>query len=404
MRTDRMRSEVFFIEYVLVLLFAMFWVQFPHVRARIEGDTTPFYMLLAVAFCYVGLRAYLVLVRGFAGNWQYVWLAVDLAVITGAVYLTGGIRSEAALMYFWPIATSAIERKLARTIVVGLGSAVLYAAATWHPHIEPQELGWLGTRLFLFVIVTGLAACFAGTEAARIEDVARLREKVALADYRARLSQEMHDGIQHYLVNISLRLELARTLLEKDPARAARIAVDQRTAVRQAADELRYLVRRLRSPAIERQGFVDAVRDHLAMFSDRSSIAARLEIQGVAPHLPADVEQAAFRIVQEALTNAEKHADATDVRVTLEFGADLFRCVVADNGIGFEAAEAPEAGDIYGGFGLGSMQHRAESVDGMLQVDSSSGQGTQIVFTAPVREQLGKAREARDGQDQAADR
>ncbi len=119
--------------------------------------------------------------------------------------------------------------------------------------------------------------------------------------------------------------------------------------LRQAADELQYLVRRLRSPVVEQHGFVEALREHLAMFERRSSISAPLELQGTSVSLPPDVEQAAFRIVQEALTNAEKHSRASEARVLLRFDPGLLECVVCDDGVGFDPSAVSGEPAVEGG-------------------------------------------------------
>jgi two-component system sensor histidine kinase DegS len=194
----------------------------------------------------------------------------------------------------------------------------------------------------------------------------------------------MHDGIQHYLADIAVRLELARQLILRDPAEAARLAVDQRFAVRQAAGELRYLVRLLRSPAVEREGFVEALRHHLATFAEASGISAPLEIKGETRLLPSSVAHTAFRIVQEALMNVEKHARATEVNVSLHFAPDSFGCTIEDNGCGFDLRDLPGQPTAVGGLGLSSMRQRAESVGGKLDIASSPGQGTQIGFAVPL--------------------
>ena len=389
MDATRTRSAVFFIQYLALLLAALGWVQFDFVRRRVGGHLGLFYLLIGAAFCYLAVRAYLVLARRVSRKWSSLWLSLDLAVITSAVYLTGGINSEAALLYFWPIATSSIQRLPRRTLAVSTASAVLYVAASWQDHASEKYLGTLVTRLMVLVAVTSLATYYALTEAALIEELGRLREKVALADYRNRLSREMHDGIQHYLADIAVRLELARKVMATDPAKAAQIAIDQRFSVRQAAAELRYLVRLLRSPAVERGGFVDAVRHHLSLFAESSSVSAPLEIRGDVRPLPADVAQAAFRIMQEAVMNVEKHAQATEAKVTLSFGGDCFGCTIKDNGAGFDPASLPSAPAIGGGFGLPGMTQRAESVGGTVRVSSAPGQGTEVAFTAPVGEQAG---------------
>jgi signal transduction histidine kinase len=232
----------------------------------------------------------------------------------------------------------------------------------------------------VLVVVTSLALYYVLTEAALIEELARLREEVALADYRKRLSGEMHDGIQSSLYGITGRLELARKLIASDPAAAARLAVDQRFPVRQAAAELRYLVHLLRSPAVEREGFVEATQHHVSLFAERSSVSALFEIEGDARPLPAGVAHAAFRIVQEALMNVEKYACATEARVTLSYGEDRFACTISDNGVGFDIAALPHTPPMGGGFGLPGMAQRAVDVGGRAEVSSTPGKGTVIAF------------------------
>jgi len=386
MGTDKARAAIFFGQYAAILLYALFWVHLSHVRDRVVSLPL-FYTLIGIALCYVAVRAYVVMAKEISNRRHAVWVAADLIIITAVVRLTGGIHSEAALVYFWPIATYSIQRRPHGAMLVGLATAVLYVAATWPADFTVDYAGRMGTRLFVLVLVTVLAACYALAEVKRVEEIARLREKLGLAEYRARLSQEMHDGIQRYLVSIGMRLEMAGKLADTEPARAAAIAVDQGVSVRQAADELRYLVRRLRSPLVEQQGFVDALRDHLSVFAERLSVSGPVEIEGTPVPLPPHVEQAAFRIVQEALTNIEKHAEADQVSVTLRFEAHLLQCVIADNGAGFEPAALPDHPGIDGGFGISSMRQRAEAVGGELRITSAPGQGTELTFTVPISDE-----------------
>jgi len=403
MATDKGRAAVFFGLYAAMLLYGLFWVRLSQVRDRVESFPL-FYALIATALCYVGVRAYLVLAGKATGRWDPFWVAVDLIIISGVVRLTGGIDSEAALVYFWPLTTYAILRRPRGTILVGLASGVLYVAASWPGGLAPEYVDKVSSRVFILTVVTVLATCFARREVQRVEEMTRLREQVALAQYRHRLSQEVHDGIQHYLVSMSLRLELARKLAEKEPARAAAIAVGQRLMLRQAADELHYLVRRLRSPVVEQHGFVEGLREHLTMFEQRSSISAPLEFQGTPVSLPPDVEQAAFRIVQEALTNAEKHSRASEAKVLLRFDPGLLECVVSDNGTGFDPSEVADEPGVEGGFGLPSMRQRAEQAGGEVEIESAPGQGTAVRFTVALARQNQEAAEGRrDDQDQALD-
>jgi signal transduction histidine kinase len=383
MDATRRRSVMFFIQFLVLLGVAVVWVQIDFVRRRVGEHLTLFYLLIGGAACLLVVRAYMAFRGRITERWRTLWLASDLAIITAAVYLTGGINSEAALLYFWPIASSSIQRLPRRTVFVSVATALLYLLATWADRGNEKYLGALVARFAILFAVTSLAVYYARTETVRIEELAKLRERVALADYRQRLSREMHDGIQHYLADIVMRLELARRLMTQDPLKAARLAVDQRFAVRRAAAELRYLVRLLRSPAVEREGFVDALRHHLSVFSEDSSVSAPLEIEGEITALPAEIAHAAFRIIQEALMNAEKHAQATQVKVALRFAPAEFACTVKDDGIGFDAAAIPAAG-IDGGLGLPGMAQRAQAVGGFARVTSAPGQGTEIAFTVPL--------------------
>ncbi len=405
MRKAKARSAAFFIQYYVLLLLGLVWVQIGHVRAHTGDNLGLFYALIGAAGCYVAVRAYLVLGRGLAGHWSYLWLSIDLLLITGVVRLTGGLDSEAALVYVWPLASSAIQRLPYRTLAAGAAIAVLYAAATWPDAVTRDYLTTLATRLLIVLLATSQAILYALVEASRIEENTRLREKVALADYRDRLAQEMHDGIQHYLVDIGVRLELARRRIADDPAQAAKLAVDQRFAVRQAADELRYLVRLLRSPAVEREGFLNALRNHLATFGERASVSTPLRVEGAAAPIPPPVAHAAFRIIQEALTNVERHAKARQVQLTLSFaGDDVLECRIADDGIGFSPSTAATPG-IDTGFGLSSMRQRAAAVGGRLQIESAPGQGTKVILAVPLKsDQTLAAEENAHGEDPASHR
>ena len=195
MDAARTRSIAFFIQYLILLLAGLVWVQTPVVRARV-GDRMPqVYALLIGASCYLAARAYLVLSRRISRRWSGFWLSIDLAAITCAVYLTGGINSEAALLYFWPLATSSIQRLPRRTIAVGIATGMLYALATYPTHGDPKFSSALPFRLVILLLVASLATYYAVTEQALVDEVVRLREGAALAEYRSRLSQEMHDGI-----------------------------------------------------------------------------------------------------------------------------------------------------------------------------------------------------------------
>ncbi len=381
---DRTRSAIFFAQYLALLAAALAWVQFPEVHARVGAHLRPFYLLLAVASCYVFLRAYVVLVRRRGLRLRDVWVVPDLGIITSAVYLTGGMNSEAGLLYFWPISTSAIQRHPKRIIAISAASGVLYFLATWADRGDPKYPGAMMARFVVLIIVSSLAVSFALAETVKIDELMALRAQAKAAEDRSRLSQEVHDGILSYLGAIPLRLDLARKLTDEDPAEAARVATDQRFTIRQAITELRCLTEVLQSPAVERTGLVERLRHHLSVSAERSPLAARLETQGEVRPLPTEVENEAFRIAQEAMVNAEKYARATEICVRLCYAENSFTCSIRDNGVGFDTTAPPKAANSAGGFGLPSMMKRAQGVGGELRVTSAPGQGAEVAFTVPL--------------------
>ncbi|MFO8078889.1 MAG: sensor histidine kinase [Armatimonadota bacterium] len=366
-----------------MLIFAFFWATFPHVRHRVTDPDLLFSVLIA-GLLYLALRASVVLRRWISSRWEPVWVSLDLALVTALVRLSGGINSEAGLMYLLPILTYSIQRRVMGTMAVGGGSVLLYVLATLPSDPSLDYIGRLTTRVVVLVLVTVIATCYALYETNRVNELARLRARVALGEYRHELSAEIHDGIQHYLVSMAMRLEMVKRIAQTDPERAVQIAVDQRVLLRQAADELRYLIRRLRAPALEHRGFVEAIREHVKMFSDCNSMTASMELEGRPAWLSPDADHAAFRIVQESLMNAEKHSEATEVTVRLRFLSDSLECTIADNGVGFDTSQIRGEGGLDGGFGLSTMKQRAEQAGGKLQVESAPGEGTCVRFLAPT--------------------
>lgn len=378
------RDRLFFVVYAGLLVFGFFWMTLPHVRVRVT-DVGLLRGIFAGGLCYLAIRASLVLPRTVSDRWEPLWVAVDLALISSLVYLTGGINSEAGLIYILPIFTYSIQRRVIGTFAVGMVSVALYIGATLPGDPGLDYFGRVTTRIVILALVTLLATCYAAHERARVRERERLRARVALGEYRRELSAEIHDGIQHYLVSAAMRLEMARSIAEADPRQAAEMAVDQRHVLRQASDELRYLIRRLRAPSLQQLGFVEALREHVEIFCDRSDFDVTLEVEGASARLAPDAEHAAFRIVQEALTNIEKHAQASAVRITLTWEGGTLECAIDDDGVGFDLLELPDEPDVTGGFGLATMRQRAEQAGGELQINTAPGEGSCIRVVVPIR-------------------
>ncbi len=141
---------------------------------------------------------------------------------------------------------------------------------------------------------------------------------------------------------------------------------------------MRRLAVELRPKALDDFGLVPALERLTEGFSDQTGIAVDLEATGVA-RLPAEVETALYRIVQESLTNVVKHADARTVSVVLTRQAGGVTTVVEDDGNGFDPQRAGR-----NRFGLQGMRERVQLLDGNLRVESRSGAGTTLVVQVPL--------------------
>ncbi|HJN16145.1 MAG TPA: hypothetical protein QGH10_11660, partial [Armatimonadota bacterium] len=179
-----------YILYLIILLMGLVWAHLPHTLARFPTDHSPawtyarLHTVFGLALVYLGIRAFLTLVKHVRGHWDYIWLACDLLLITVVVMLTGGVHSDASLLYLWPILTVLVKRHARGAVGIGLCVLALFVIAAWPKDSSLFEIGKTVSRAFVVVIYTAIAACYAGIEKGRVEEVARLREEVALGEYR----------------------------------------------------------------------------------------------------------------------------------------------------------------------------------------------------------------------------
>lgn len=202
--------------------------------------------------------------------------------------------------------------------------------------------------------------------------LAEAQARAALEE-RQRLARELHDSVTQSLYSLTLLAEAGRRLaLAGDLERVTQHVGRLGETAQQALKEMRLLVYQLRPLALEAEGLAGALQHRLDAVEKRGGLQARLVVEGLLD-LPAAVEEALFRIAEEALNNALKHAAATAVTVTLCAGDGWAGLEIVDNGRGLE----PEAVDR-GGLGLTSMRERAAQFGGQVQVSAAPGQGTAV--------------------------
>lgn len=206
---------------------------------------------------------------------------------------------------------------------------------------------------------------------------------------RASLAVELHDGPIQHLVTVGLRLELALMALERGETTEARREVGLgQSGLEAEVDELRNLMVGLRPPALGERGLVDAAADHLRSFSDRSGVQASLSAQ-----LPARIHESGetvlFRVLQESLSNVQKHAGARNVEVSIVGDADSVALVVRDDGAGFDPSD-PRTAARPGHLGIVGMRERVELAGGTFLITSAPGRGTVVRAVLPGSDRRGE--------------
>lgn len=204
-------------------------------------------------------------------------------------------------------------------------------------------------------------------------------EELALAEERNRIAREIHDGIAQALAFMALKLDLAERLLDTDRKRALAEMAQVRETLRAQIREVRRSIFALRPIDLERYGFLESLRRYSLAFAEQAGFRVRLDLPEQV-ELSQASELVLFRVLQEALTNAAKHARPGLVQVRLvSLGERGARLEVRDNGKGF--AQAIPGG--MGGFGLTQMRERVEARGGQFAVESVPGEGTTVRVELP---------------------
>ena len=214
---------------------------------------------------------------------------------------------------------------------------------------------------------------------ARLHEAAESTARAeAAAAERNRMAREVHDAVAQGLVSVLLQLRAAQgAIADGRPDEATGALADARTAAEAVFEETRRSVLGLAPSPLEGRSLEEALELEIAWANRTGVIEARLVTAG-SPVVPApDVSHTLFRIAQEAITNAIRHARAASVRVGLVYSPSGVSLLVQDDGAGFDRAQVEEDGGGHG-LGLGGMAERARLLGGTLELDSTPGWGTRI--------------------------
>lgn len=213
------------------------------------------------------------------------------------------------------------------------------------------------------------------------------RDKIVTVgeDVRRELARALHDGPAQALAAINMRLEFIRKLLERDPQRAAAEIRDLERMVVETTRDVRNLLFELRPIVLEAQGLRPAVESFVGRLwrvGERPMFHLQLDI-GECRFGPT-IETAVFAVVQEAVNNALRHADADNITVLLFQESDDLISTVRDDGVGFRMSAVERGYERRGSFGLLNMRERAKLANGSLSIHSAPAKGTEVSLRIPL--------------------
>lgn len=217
-------------------------------------------------------------------------------------------------------------------------------------------------------------------EATRSELAASERREGILEE-RQRLAREIHDTLAQGFTSIVMHLEAAEQALPDDLRIVQRHLDQARTTARSSLDQARRVVQDLRPDLLEQQSLLDAIKRTADRWSDETETSISTRSTGNIIPVHPKVEVMLLRATQEALNNIRKHAQASEVQITLSYMSDVIMLDIQDDGVGIDGAKKSPYSS---GYGLQAMRERAEQCSGTVLLESDLDEGTTLTVTVPL--------------------
>jgi signal transduction histidine kinase len=203
-------------------------------------------------------------------------------------------------------------------------------------------------------------------------------------DVRKELARDFHDGPAQTLSAMIMAIELVETLPEPISESVAEGLAELRTMATKTLHQVRNVIFELRPIILKTQGLEPALQTYVERLREAEDMNIHLKIKGLKERLPTRLEEICFSIIQEAISNVKRHADAKNVWLTATRRSDELQVLVEDDGEGFDLTEVERSYDRRGKLGLLNMRERAEMVGGQLAIESVLRKGTTITMNVPL--------------------
>jgi signal transduction histidine kinase len=207
-------------------------------------------------------------------------------------------------------------------------------------------------------------------------------------DERKRLARNLHDGPTQIVAAVIMRLQFIRKLLSRQPELVDAELVETGTLAEQAMRQLRTMLFELRPVVLETQGLIPALDAYARRLTETEKFEVHLRAQEDVPRLRKEAEAAIFAVVQEAIGNAKKYAQAENMWIELRLQGEQLKVQVSDDGLGFEVDTTLPEAEARGSLGMIHMRESAAFLQGTLTLNSIPGEGATIGLTLPLEPNL----------------
>lgn len=213
------------------------------------------------------------------------------------------------------------------------------------------------------------------------------KQRLIEADEEARkeLARDLHDGPTQSIAAIAMRINFVRSLVTKDPKQSLQELEKVEELAKRTAKEIRGMLFTLRPLVLETQGLAAAIETVMGRIQETDGLSMRLIGGEFGDSLSESAQSVVFSIIEEALGNARKYANARVVEVRMWQEDNLFVARVQDDGVGFDTEDVNRDYSSRGSLGMVNMRERAERIDGSLRVESAPGRGTMVTLVVPLR-------------------
>ncbi len=333
--------------------------------------------VLGVGYILVGIYGYAICARSENIALRRLYFVLQVPLGAGIVYLGKGAGLNAMVLV--PLAAQAVVllpqrwSYLVSVLIVGVYLLVVRAFSGAWVNV------WQGLPTFLagMIFVIAFTQMAVDEEKARreIERLVEQVEELTMTRERNRLAREIHDGLGHYLTTIYMQVQAARAVMSTRPGRAEEMLEKAQSLAQEALLDVRQSVSALRLHPEEVRPLPEMIA---CLTKEEMSDGPQVlfEVKGVVRQLSPQASWALYRVAQEGINNARKHAQASEVKVVLDYSmATMVHLVVADDGVG--------AQELSGGFGLLGLRERVHLLNGQLFVETSPGEGLKMDVGVP---------------------